>query len=222
MRHPVNGARVSQGFSPEHRGVDFASPVQGEYAAFLGTPVLAAVGGYVQVMPTMDDGYGNWLRVQRSSSWEPFSGDHERYAHLDDVLVAGGQAVAEGDVLGTVGYSGKTEPPGEPGTHLHFEVWRGGVQIDPLVWLRDGGALQDETGDPLVDMMLRWPTADVQAQKILYWMEVAQRLREAAALYLAQAEAMARRFTDPNGPLAWQLHLLGQPTPEGFKENLND
>jgi len=39
--------------------------------------------------------------------------------------------VDTGQVIGIVGATGRVEGP-----HLHWEVWAGGVQVDPLDWLQ--------------------------------------------------------------------------------------
>jgi murein DD-endopeptidase MepM/ murein hydrolase activator NlpD len=46
------------------------------------------------------------------------------------VLVAAGQIVAPGDVIGEVGATGLTT-----GAHLHFEVQVDGRAVDPVLWL---------------------------------------------------------------------------------------
>jgi murein DD-endopeptidase MepM/ murein hydrolase activator NlpD len=48
------------------------------------------------------------------------------YAHMSSIAVADGQAVAAGTPLGTVGSTGLATGP-----HLHYEVRRGGVNLDP-------------------------------------------------------------------------------------------
>ncbi|MBL8915778.1 MAG: M23 family metallopeptidase, partial [Archangium sp.] len=52
------------------------------------------------------------------------------YAHNRDLRVKTGQKVRSGQVVATVGDSGKTSGP-----HLHFEVRREGVPVDPLDFL---------------------------------------------------------------------------------------
>jgi murein DD-endopeptidase MepM/ murein hydrolase activator NlpD len=52
------------------------------------------------------------------------------YAHNRDVRVKTGQKVREGQVVATVGDSGRTSGP-----HLHFEVRKGGVPVDPIEFL---------------------------------------------------------------------------------------
>ncbi len=58
--------------------------------------------------------------------WGVFTG----YMHQSDILVNVGDRVETGQVIGLVGRTGRVEGP-----HLHWEVWVGGVQVDPLDWL---------------------------------------------------------------------------------------
>jgi murein DD-endopeptidase MepM/ murein hydrolase activator NlpD len=52
------------------------------------------------------------------------------YCHLSSVAVANGKAVIAGDVIGAMGSTGWSTGP-----HLHFEIQRDGISIDPAVWL---------------------------------------------------------------------------------------
>jgi murein DD-endopeptidase MepM/ murein hydrolase activator NlpD len=66
-------------------------------------------------------GYGQTVVVEHDG------GVRTRYAHLSAVTVQPGQQLAEGEVLGRVGRSGRATGP-----HLHFEVLKDGARIDPL------------------------------------------------------------------------------------------
>lgn len=57
-------------------------------------------------------------------------GVYTAYMHQSEFKVAVGETVEPGQVIGLVGSSGRANGP-----HLHFEVWVGGVQVDPLDWL---------------------------------------------------------------------------------------
>ena len=118
LQWPLRGvlyARFGKKGREPHDGIDLAAPA--------GTPVRTAGEGVV-LFAGPQAGYGLIVVVQ-----------HERglvtvYAHSRDVRVRTGQAVRPGQVLATVGESGKTSGP-----HLHFEVRVEGEPVDPLHYL---------------------------------------------------------------------------------------
>ncbi|UCF27842.1 MAG: peptidoglycan DD-metalloendopeptidase family protein [Chloroflexota bacterium] len=57
-------------------------------------------------------------------------GIYSGYLHQEEILVEEGDLVETGQVIGIVGETGRVNGP-----HLHFEIWAGGVQVDPLDWL---------------------------------------------------------------------------------------
>ncbi len=57
-------------------------------------------------------------------------GIYSAYMHQSELLVEVGDQVEPGQLIGIVGGTGRVEGP-----HLHWEVWAGGVQVDPLDWL---------------------------------------------------------------------------------------
>src|SRR4051794_11465580 len=123
---PVQGARLSSGFGYRwgtlHAGVDFAAPI--------GTPEYAAMDGVV-IRAGAASGFGLAVYIQHAN------GDVTVYGHMEQILVAEGQAVKAGDTIALLGNRGQSTGP-----HLHFEVHKGGVdgeKIDPLPWLRDNG-----------------------------------------------------------------------------------
>lgn len=50
--------------------------------------------------------------------------------HQSDILVTSGTQVAPGQLIGIIGNTGRSTGP-----HLHWDLWVGGVQVDPLEWL---------------------------------------------------------------------------------------
>lgn len=104
---PINGGRRSQGFHG-YNGVDLAAPY--------GAPILASASGDVIVSKTQgwNGGYGNYIVIKHSN------GTQTLYAHLSKNIVFSGWHVAQGQIIGYIGLSGKTTGP-----HLHFEI-RGG------------------------------------------------------------------------------------------------
>ena len=98
-----------------HTGIDLAAPT--------GTPVRAAAAGTAGV--AYDPG-GAGLYVVVAA------GGHVRalYCHLSSTVVANGEPVVIGQVIGTVGTTGLST-----GAHLHFEVQVDGRAVDPVSWL---------------------------------------------------------------------------------------
>jgi murein DD-endopeptidase MepM/ murein hydrolase activator NlpD len=124
LRTPVDGARITSrfgvrrhpilGYTKMHQGIDFG--------AGMGTPVLAAGDGVV-VEARRWGGYGNWIRVRHADGWET------GYAHLSRYAkgLKPGQRVSQGQVIGYVGSTGASTGP-----HLHYEIWRRGVRVNPI------------------------------------------------------------------------------------------
>jgi murein DD-endopeptidase MepM/ murein hydrolase activator NlpD len=57
-------------------------------------------------------------------------GVYSGFWHQSEILVNVGDTVAQGQVIGLVGGTGRVT-----GAHLHWELWVNGVQVDPLDWL---------------------------------------------------------------------------------------
>lgn len=58
--------------------------------------------------------------------WGIYSG----YWHQSEIFVQVGDIVEEGQIIGRVGNTGRSS-----GAHLHWEIWAGGVQVEPYDWL---------------------------------------------------------------------------------------
>jgi murein DD-endopeptidase MepM/ murein hydrolase activator NlpD len=93
-----------------------------------GAPIYATHSGIAHVKPGTWPA-GNYLSIDGN-------GYKTAYAHLREYAVEDGQPVARGDVIGYVGATGDASGP-----HLHYEVWKDGVNVDPL----DYGALDGAT-----------------------------------------------------------------------------
>jgi murein DD-endopeptidase MepM/ murein hydrolase activator NlpD len=122
MVWPVEG-RLTSTYGPRygrmHRGIDVAAPI--------GTPVRAVHDGKV-AFAGWKGGYGNTVDIAHDG------GQTTRSAHQSDVLVAKGERVERGQVIGHVGTTGSSTGP-----HLHFEVSIGDRVLDPLGVLPAGG-----------------------------------------------------------------------------------
>lgn len=99
-----------------HTGIDIAAP--------RGSPVKAVLPGRVIFSGVIND-YGRTVKISHEN------GLITLYAHIGKIHVRKGQLVDKGQTIATVGNSGRTN-----GYHLHFEVRRRNVCIDPLTLLR--------------------------------------------------------------------------------------
>jgi murein DD-endopeptidase MepM/ murein hydrolase activator NlpD len=59
-------------------------------------------------------------------------GVYSAYLHQSKILVHPGEHVEAGQLIGLIGNTGRVEGP-----HLHWEILVGGVQVDPLDWLKE-------------------------------------------------------------------------------------
>ena len=99
-----------------HSGLDFG--------ASCGTPIKAAGTGSVITTSSSSGGYGNMTLINHGNGLSTL------YGHQSSIIVAAGQAVTQGQVIGYVGSTGKST-----GCHLHFEVRVNGNPVDPSGYL---------------------------------------------------------------------------------------
>jgi septal ring factor EnvC (AmiA/AmiB activator) len=121
---PVNGTflyRFGRFVNPNNtttrwNGIGITAPV--------GTVVKSVSAGMVAYAGQMGT-YGNTVILEHGG------GDYSVYGSLDKIEVRKGTRVIKGQALGTVGVSDPAL-----GSHLHFEIRRGGPAVDPAEWLR--------------------------------------------------------------------------------------
>ena len=104
-----------------HRGTDFAAPG--------GTPIYAIADGVVSAARTMNS-YGNCVQVSHGTADDSHCYD-SLYAHMSSIVVAQGDTVQKGDLLGYVGNTGNVYGAGG-GYHLHLELRVDGGRVNPL------------------------------------------------------------------------------------------
>jgi len=106
------------GKSTHHEGIDFAAPV--------GTPILAAAGGVVITA----DRKPNYLAYGLMIEIDHGNGLMTRYAHASKLHVKPGEVVRRGQHIADVGATGQATGP-----HLHFEVRQNEVAQNPLKFI---------------------------------------------------------------------------------------
>ncbi|MBN1790757.1 MAG: M23 family metallopeptidase [Bacteroidales bacterium] len=99
-------------FEQVHNGIDFVTTV--------GKNVYATGNGTVTFVQYSRTGYGNEIVIDH------MFGFGSRYGHLDTILVKHGEMVKRGQVIGTVGQTGRATGP-----HLHYEVMYENKAVNP-------------------------------------------------------------------------------------------
>lgn len=106
--HKPVASGYSYGRVHSNNGVDISRNNGASVYAFKDGTVIEAATGW-------SGGYGNVVKIQHAD------GTVTLYGHLSQIYVGNGQTVEKGQVVGTVGSTGRSTGP-----HLHFEV-RGGT-----------------------------------------------------------------------------------------------
>ncbi len=98
-----------------HNGIDIAAKP--------GTPIYAPAMGTVTYSATRS-GYGNYIMIDHGNGYVT------TYAHMTARNVNEGDVVLQGDLIGTVGSTGRVTGP-----HLHFEILLDGKYVDPMLYI---------------------------------------------------------------------------------------
>lgn len=110
-KHPILGNQKY------HSGIDIG--------ASIGTPIRATADGIVSFSSWHND--SGYIVVL-----EHGHGLSSIYAHNKSNYAKVGQKVRRGDVIGISGSTGMSTGP-----HLHYEIWKNGVPVNPVTGLKD-------------------------------------------------------------------------------------
>lgn len=117
---PTNGGYISSYMGPRwgsyHRGIDIARP--SDYT-------IKAIDNGVVTAAGWDGSYGYRIIINHNNGFVSL------YAHLSKINVKVGQVVAQGSAIGVMGSTGNST-----GTHLHLELEKNGVLVNPLSYLK--------------------------------------------------------------------------------------
>lgn len=121
---PVSGS-VSSGFGYRedplaggdrfHYGLDLTADT--------GAPIVAFADGMVTVTGE-SSGYGKYLILSHGGECTTL------YAHCSEIFAGSGERVLKGERIAAVGDTGQTTGP-----HLHFELQRSGVYLNPIYYV---------------------------------------------------------------------------------------
>ena len=99
-----------------HRGVDLGG------RSDEGKGIHAAAGGTITKIAYQEGGAGHYVEMDHGKGYVT------KYMHLQEgsITVKEGDIINDGEIFAKLGNTG-----GSTGPHLHFEIWKDGVAIDP-------------------------------------------------------------------------------------------
>ncbi len=100
----------------KHGGIDILSDT--------GTPVRAAKSGWA-IAEFDKDGFGNYVKIYHGSGVVSY------YGHMEGASMRWIDKVKQGDTIGWVGCTGNARSKGMK-PHLHFEIRKNGLAVDPM------------------------------------------------------------------------------------------
>lgn len=116
---PTATHQISQGFHRRHSGIDISNSQM--------IPVYASEDGIVEISG-YQKGYGNTIIINHGNGFKT------RYAHASELYVSAGDPVARGQVIAKQGRTGRVR--GATGIHLHFEIIKNGLRVNPLSYVK--------------------------------------------------------------------------------------
>lgn len=121
----------------QHRGLDIAVPV--------GTPVYAPRDAKVKKVEFQPTSGGHVVTLEHEGGYTSV------YAHLSEILVRVGDTVSQGTEIAKSGESGAVTGP-----HLHWELARNGLNIDPLDIFDPFTDTPDNVYRGRIDELVQW------------------------------------------------------------------
>ncbi|MFA5000211.1 MAG: peptidoglycan DD-metalloendopeptidase family protein [Patescibacteria group bacterium] len=149
LKAPVAFKYISSGFTTGLRYVEAFNVSTGhraiDYAAPIGTPIRAVGDGTI-ISAGWNGSYGYMIKLRHNGTYQT------NYAHLSKFAVKSGAKVKQGDVIGYVGSTGFSTGP-----HLHYEMVKNGVKINPLTEvLPPGKAIREENRVRFFEEIASW------------------------------------------------------------------
>jgi murein DD-endopeptidase MepM/ murein hydrolase activator NlpD len=117
-----------------HPGIDFSAPT--------GTEIYTTGDGVVKEIIRSRRGYGNRIIIDHGYGYETM------YAHIHEFKVRKGEKVNRGQLIATVGNTGKSTAP-----HLHYEIRKDGKRVNPIYYFFND--LSPEQYDMVLELSTR-------------------------------------------------------------------
>ena len=128
---------------PFHAGAAFHPGI--DLAGAYGTPIYATAEGTVIRAGWNSGGYGNLVEIDHGR------GITTRYGHMSAILIAAGDHVTRGQLIGRMGSTGRST-----GNHLHYEVRIDGRAVNPIPFMKSTDyvlAMQKRAGAASMDAL---------------------------------------------------------------------
>lgn len=123
---PFAEVRILEGIANKHKGVDFVGDKGKEIIAISdGKIVTSTIATDVTNVKNTTWQWGNYIRIDDNYGYNLF------YCHLSQRIAKKGQKVSKGNVIGIEGNTGYSF-----GSHLHLEIRKNGVPIDPMIYFK--------------------------------------------------------------------------------------
>ena len=185
--------QITQKFSTGHKALDlvkYRSQLDNIIAHSAGKVIFCQTGQKNNKGAKGDASYGNCVKIDHGNGYSTL------YAHLDSVTVKYGDAVKQGQVIGRMGNTGNSY-----GAHLHWEVRKNNVHIDPTPFLN---------ADLPKPEVIEEPHAKYSVYSRKWWGEVTDCNDKNASGYAGvqgqNMTALAARST--KGTLTYKVHII--------------
>jgi murein DD-endopeptidase MepM/ murein hydrolase activator NlpD len=116
---PTPVRTITQGYHRLHSGLDISNSRR--------EAIYASSDGFVE-LSGWRAGYGNTVILNHGNGFKTL------YGHSSEIYVKAGDKVAKGQVIAKQGNTGRVR--GATGIHLHFEIIKNGVKVNPLGYVR--------------------------------------------------------------------------------------
>ncbi len=186
----IGDNQITTKFSAGHKAVDlvrYKSQLDTIVAHSGGTVVFCQTGQKNNKFAVGNASYGNCVKIDHGRGYATL------YAHLATVSVKLGDTVTQGQIIGTMGNTGRSF-----GAHLHFEVRLNNKHIDPTPYLETDLPIDTE------------PHVTYRAYTAKWWPTVTDYNTETADGYAGvKGRSMTALQAVPSvGTLRYRVHLL--------------